>query len=362
MRAAKNIASGLGEGLQGLWNLPSHTGGYLGKQEIINPKIGKFLEKARTNIDFRDLVGLEGEEAGDKLLSMLGSFTPAARIAGLHRAAGLSRYPRVAAAGAIHSAGQGENPITGAVVAPAAEFAARRVGTAARTGRDIFNARTATSARNTLIEAGEQNLANNQQLFRNIHGEAAEHGIRTRIPEINFEDLVTGASRKERGTIANYMENPDIRNTQNFRQDVGKLIGDLTNRERKSGLLTEDRNRLAAAQETYGLLTDSMLRGFEDYGRPDLSNRFLEANRDYMQNVLPYENPVIQEHLYGGSAGGQGTTNADFVKALARNPLFKQELAPRHGEIVWRNRMTPSLEKVGSLGGMGWLGSKLFGL
>lgn len=120
-RAGQNVLAGFGEYGQNLMNFPSEAANYLADKDLASKAFAQAIPR-REERDYRDLVGLEGQEAGDTLLSsaapMLG-IAPAGEIGTLGK---LGRTAARSGAFGAQSAIAGENPITGALIAPIAEL------------------------------------------------------------------------------------------------------------------------------------------------------------------------------------------------------------------------------------------------
>lgn len=67
-RAGQNVLAGFGEYGQDLMNFPSTAANYLADKDLAGKAFAQAIPR-REERDYRDLVGLEGQEAGDALLS-----------------------------------------------------------------------------------------------------------------------------------------------------------------------------------------------------------------------------------------------------------------------------------------------------
>lgn len=135
-RAGQNVLAGFGEYGQDLMNFPSTAANYLADKDLAGKAFAQAIPR-REERDYRDLVGLEGQEAGDALLS---SAAPMLGVAPAGELGALGKIGRTAArSGAFgaQSAIAGENPVTGALAVPGAELGVRAIGRAFKSAKEV---------------------------------------------------------------------------------------------------------------------------------------------------------------------------------------------------------------------------------
>ena len=135
-RAGQNVLAGFGEYGQDLMNFPSTAVNYLADKDLASSAFAQSIPR-REERDYRDLVGLEGQEAGDILLS---SAAPMLGVAPAGELGALGKIGRTAArSGAMgaQSAIAGENPVAGALTVPAAELGIRAAGRAFKSAKEV---------------------------------------------------------------------------------------------------------------------------------------------------------------------------------------------------------------------------------
>lgn len=144
LRAGKNIAAGLGQAAQGLVNTPAHIADYLSRKGIISEENeGKFRRMDERN--FPEILRIEGERPGDRLLRMVGELGPyfaggeiglgAKGLKGLARGVG-----QRSGAMAAHAIGQNENPVKAALGMAVPELGLRGVGKAGELAGKAYRA------------------------------------------------------------------------------------------------------------------------------------------------------------------------------------------------------------------------------
>jgi hypothetical protein len=113
-RLGLNLLAGLSKGVEGFVNTPSNIAQYLSSRDIGKGEFQDLIKKLRIDESgVGDLLG--APQSGDQLLQFGTSFLPYARMGGLSK--GLPGLLKRAGAAGAYSAGQNENPVTGALTA-----------------------------------------------------------------------------------------------------------------------------------------------------------------------------------------------------------------------------------------------------
>lgn len=137
LRSALNVGAGIGEGAEGLANLPANVAQYFKRKGMAGDWVDS-IPKIPENLGIEDALGL-GQGQGEQVLRGLGGFVaPGGAVGKL--GSGLSRSRKLAATGGLAAAGQNENPIKGAVEAAMLEKIAQKAPAAAKKMYDFSEA------------------------------------------------------------------------------------------------------------------------------------------------------------------------------------------------------------------------------
>lgn len=367
-RLGQNALAGLGKLGHNLLSSPGNIRDYAAKHNESADNLPSFRLPESIlprEYDYAKGVGLEDQRRGDALVQ--GTFERLPSV--------LARKNpfMLALSEAMNAVGHNENPITAGFAPSAAKGAVKGLNSA-----PVRNAaRNAASSAANLAREGAQGISNrvgntwdalhperlaetivegrrnvnqaSREGYRGLMREAAREGIRTEVPPIDIQTIVEGASRKQVSTLRDYIENGSVENAHAAYKDMGKLIRDLTKRDRKSGLLGPDRNVLDSAIDAQNSIREQMFKAFQDAGRPDLSNRFQELNHQHITRVMPHNNPLIMEHIRGDS------TSSDFLKGLGKNKAFKARLGEEYPAVGTRAAL-PLAAKMGLGAGAAYYG------
>lgn len=140
-------------------------------------------------------------------------------------------------------------------------------------------------------------------------------------------------------------------------KDLGKFIRDLESKHVKSGLLKGERQALKQAKALQNQVWEGMLQGFNDIGRPDAAKALIEADKYFVENVLPHRHRLVETYRKGQ------LLPKDFLKKAYGDSTFMAHFGTKYPEIKLR-QLLPKYLKGGAgalgVGGLGGIGYQLF--
>lgn len=120
VRVGQNVLGGLAEGGHGLLNAPYNTANYLASRDLFPKDVAANFPR-QEDYNFPEMLGREGSQSGDALISGLASFAPN-MITG-----------STPAAMALHAVGQNQNPVTAALIPGATKNVVKGITSVAKT-------------------------------------------------------------------------------------------------------------------------------------------------------------------------------------------------------------------------------------
>ncbi len=228
--------------------------------------------------------------------------------------------------------------LTGAVlpILGAAGHAAHTgIKSAGNTAKHLGKALDPEFLTSKLLENIEKHEAHNTGLFSKFH-ENAKSVIPAIPKEFPLGELKKALSRGEYETIVSALHKPSTETFHESYKELGKFLRGFENG--KKGLVGAERRQYEAVENAQKILKESMYNALNKEGRKDLIDLFGEANKDYIENIVTHQHPVINQYKAGK------ITKQKMLKKLANNDVFEAELGSRYPDIMLRNKL-PAIGK-----------------
>jgi hypothetical protein len=175
------------------------------------------------------------------------------------------------------------------------------------------------------------------KLYGDFIKQGQKSGIKVEVPKFNKEKLLKETPSNYKKLLDSWMENPDIRNTHKLSKATGKLERKLKGKIEARTITTPEENTYNVAKKMNSLVKTNLNEALDKSGRKDLKRLLNEANKHYVDKVLPHRNTLIREHI--GIPGKKGSTAKDFLRDLSKQKLFRKELAELYPEVGVRRSL-----------------------
>lgn len=148
-----------------------------------------------------------------------------------------------------------------------------------------------------------------------------------------------------------WLVKPNIRNTHNLTKDLGKVSKEYGGK----GTPVVERDMAKHAGKFREKLIDSMHSAFNKAGHPELSEGLNEANKHFIENVLPNRIKPIIEHMTSRLGKPTGTSPSRFMKELGAHKDYDLALSEIYPDVA-KNQL---IKKMGLAIGAPFIGGAL---
>ncbi len=358
LRAGRNLAAGLGEGIYKLGDIPANISDYLARKEIV-PKEFEGKAPRLPEFNFADALGIKGEKKGDKFLQMVGELLPfvAGGEAGL-AAKGLGRgMAQRSGALATHAVSQNEDPVKAALAGliPSVPGLAGAAGEMA--GRAIPKARNVLDklSPSSLVAKYTPDIPSNELM----RASRVTEGIQTPLGDViaspylkkTFENAVAPM-------LGSGADDVFTKIAQDINARGTNIIERMTNNPANSDPNTITKDLLVEARQAATAIKNNLWNTTSDTAASEGFNltlpsfdRFITEHRNAIQNApLLSENPDAQK-MYRAVSRYENN-----IRNTPASQTFSQILDARGNPVVSENieasTIHPSIREAKILAGM----------
>lgn len=208
------------------------------------------------------------------------------------------------------------------------------------------------------------------ELYNKFLKPAQEAGLKVKTPKMSLEkqqQIIREAPKEYRKTYKKWLENPDMKNSHKLYKATKKLESNLQRKVKAGTISTPETDILESSGKLSRLVEKNMENSLRSAGRTDLIKALSEANKHYIQNVLPHRNPAITEYLGKlksfKASEGKGRIEPSYkemVKKLQKDTDFQAALGREYPQLMHRERLPYYLGGAGAgASGLGYLGKNL---
>ena len=178
------------------------------------------------------------------------------------------------------------------------------------------------------------------KMYESIFSDAAKEGIeRVSKPSINV-GFLKYTPEKTRESIVKYLQNPTLRHAHDARKDLGRIERKFKKDFDSGSLTTQEIKAWDAAKEAQSKIDESIIGEFNNFGRPDLAEKFLKANERYATEYIPYTTKESKA----------------LTKKFLGNGKHETFIESNYPEIEGKRKFIDSLKRLGVIGAAGGLG------
>jgi hypothetical protein len=150
-----------------------------------------------------------------------------------------------------------------------------------------------------------------------------------RVSDPDLKHILTDSTPTLQRTATEWLHNPNIKNTHEFTKELGSVGW---------GNSSKDKDLGKVSRRARDNIIKQMNKTFKKEGVPELTGMLKKANKHHIENVLPHQNPLIEEF------GAGDITAKRFIKELYTNKDFEAHLADRYPEVAQRAHLNKFID------------------
>lgn len=177
--------------------------------------------------------------------------------------------------------------------------------------------------------------------YKSLFKETAEKGItKTELPKINMKNYFKTNTEAATAYVRSALKSGKIADAHKAYKSLGKFIAKQKRIAKVNELSKPKQLALEEAEKLRDGIKDSLVKTFDKAGGENLSNRFLQLNKNWEEKVLPN---LRNKNLNKYRARVPEITADDLMKNLNKSQLFNAQLAPDYREVA-RHEFIKSLK------------------
>lgn len=340
-RLKKVAAAGLAKGGRGILNIPANAVDYLREKEVIPDWVRAARPESLNKRNYLEDVGITDQRPGDVLIEGTTAFAPNLAFGG------------PVAGGFAYGVGQNENPVTSALLAPAAKGVAKTAKVALSPIKstksalgfkeaEIIRANAAKASKTIADKVALEDLntykKTGSDMYNSLIEDTKSKGIsKAKINRALAPDFFKETTRKERSAVRKAFETQELKDIHNAYIDLGSYIS----KQSKKQLLTPERKALEQARAIRKNMKSALEDAFTKAGGAEFAQRFSGANDYWRENVITNEGNALLNNYRAGKL-----TAEDLIKKAAKNETFRAQLAKKYPELIEYAQVLAEAEKL----------------
>ena len=195
-------------------------------------------------------------------------------------------------------------------------------------------------------------------LYEGLRNTAKEKGAEIRntknvFPESEVEKITNRLTPNEKSVFQDFLNKDKLsfEDAHDLYKFLGKSERNIKNSASK--LQATPRKTLEAFSNLKTRVNNAMKLSLAEHGIPEQIGKLEEANKYYLESVLPYHNKLIDRYL--GKIPGKKLTAEGFLKRISNDEDFMSTLGHQYPNQIFRETLPKKLKNIG-IGGGGLIG------
>lgn len=204
---------------------------------------------------------------------------------------------------------------------------------------------TSKSIAKDIVNAGERNKKIYGNKYSDLWKEAENQGFGDALYDIDLDmkNLQKFSPRKSIKGVLDFDENPTLQNAHAAKSDLLRIQRDLN---KLPTLRTAERQQLKAVNEGIENIQNNMFKNAEGNLNNDMMNKYLDIQKGYAEDVIPYKNKAINKFKRNE------ISSKELINSLSRGE-FAAKKGSSHPALSLRKLVIPALGGLGGAAGVG---------